>query len=298
MSELTDCINNLSAENILRGAVKRGIGPFYLNTMGLSSFGCAEYETVYNAFTTPPDSTRNTIYDTMVCALVDSKHWYRFDAFYFHAAHTNGASEALINWINPGTNDATLHGTVLPPAFTIDQGFLGNGSNNYVDYNFIPSTHGINYTQNSASQILYIRTDVSSAAGRHGIYNCTDNFDCAMQNRNGANAFIKTNDDTNFAGAIPGGDGMLINTRTAASGVGCKKLYRNKVAIVSGSTASLGNPTHSFFSLAANQNGAPIAQKADQVAMAAYADGFTQSDVDTVSDIVNAAMTSLGTNVY
>lgn len=39
MSELTDCINNLSAENILRGATKKG---FYINTMGLGGWTPAD----------------------------------------------------------------------------------------------------------------------------------------------------------------------------------------------------------------------------------------------------------------
>lgn len=42
MSELIDCINNLSAENILRGATKKG-PPFYIKTIGLSVDPCEDY---------------------------------------------------------------------------------------------------------------------------------------------------------------------------------------------------------------------------------------------------------------
>jgi len=303
MSELINCINNLSAKDIIKSIAKTTNGtPFYLQTTGLGGFLCAEYGTVYEAFTTKPDATRSTIYDTMVCALVASGHWARIDSFYFHAAHTSANSEALINWKNPGTYDATLKdalGGVAFPIFTIDQGFLGNGTANYIDYNWIPSVHGSNFTRNSASQILYIRTNVSSASGRHGIDGSADLADCAMQNRNGVNAFIQTNDNSNEAGGVSSqGAGLWINTRTAASGAGAKRLYQNKVAKINGIVASTGNPTNKFFSLAANNDGVPQAYKADQVAVAAYADGFAQADVDTVSDIINAAMTSLGTNVY
>jgi len=298
MSELINCINNLSAKEIIKSIAKTANGtPFYLQTTGLGGFLCAEYETVYNGFTTKPDAARSTIYDTMVCALVASGHWTRIDAFYFHAAHTNGASESLINWKNPGTNDATIHGLV-PPAFTIDEGFLGDGVNGFINYNWIPATHGVNYVRNSASQILYIRTDVSSALGRHGIDGSADTFDCSIQNRNGVNAFIQMNDTSNEAGGVASGAGMFINTRTAASGAGSKILYQNKLIEVNASVASLGVPTHSFYSLGANNDDVVSGPRADQVSMAAYADGFVQADVDTVSDIINAAMTSLGTNVY
>jgi len=252
----------------------------------------SQYQTVYNAFTTKPNAARDVIYNTMVKALVDGAYWPRFDTFHFHAAHINSAGEAHINWKLPGTYNSTAYNA---PTFTADQGILGNGTTQYIDYNFTPSVNGINFIQDSASHILYIRTNIASD-GYHGTRLNADfkNYATRPQSAIGA-AGIFTNDNTLVPVANTDGSGLYFNTRTAAA---VKKLYRNKVAIIETTTASIGVPTNKFFSLAYNANGAAGGFRADQIAIHILMNGCSQADVTAISDILNAAMTSLGTNVY
>lgn len=253
--------------------------------------GIAEYFTVYEAFATKPNAAKNTIYNNMVKGLVDGGYWARMDGFYFHAAHINTGGEAHINWKLPGTFNSTAFNA---PTFTIDQGILGNGTNQYIDYNWIPSVNGVNYIQDSASQILYIRTNVTSA-GQHGIDAIEGTQVALIPKYTNSEAYIKTNDNTWITVANTDGSGLYFNTRTAAA---VNKLYRNKTAIINGTTASTGVPTKKMFSLAFNQDGVAKGFRADQLAIAIYMDGCSQADVTAISDILNAAMTSLGTNIY
>lgn len=73
-------------------------------------------------------------------------------------------ADALINWVDPGTYDATYSGS---PSFTVDQGIATDGSTNYIDLNFNPSTAGGNYAQNDASFGMWCLT-ANSGAGAGG----------------------------------------------------------------------------------------------------------------------------------
>ena len=119
--------------------------------------GGSAYLVVYDSFTTKPSASVAAAQRTMVDSLVSADVWRKLDTFYLFAAHTNGDGEALLNWIDPGTNDATL---VNAPAFVALEGFTGDDAAAYINSNFNPSTDGVYYSLNSASIHCYIRTDV------------------------------------------------------------------------------------------------------------------------------------------
>ncbi len=100
---------------------------------------------IFQAFTTPPTTQQQRLYDQFVRALKSSGVWPILDAIYLFAAANSQA--ALINLKNPGTFNATA---VSSPTFTSNQGFTGNGTSSYVNSNFTPSTAGGNFQQNSA----------------------------------------------------------------------------------------------------------------------------------------------------
>jgi len=118
---------------------------------------CAEYGAVYMAMTNPPDADIAGQQDIMVRALVAGGVWTLLDVFYLFAQQSNAAGEALINWINPAVFTATLHGTINP-AFTSLEGFTGNPAQGaYINSNYNPTPHGVNYTLNNACYGTYIR---------------------------------------------------------------------------------------------------------------------------------------------
>ena len=139
---------------------------------------CTEYQAVYDAFTTKPDAATAAIWNTCVETWVDNGEWATKDVIYVYAAHTNGAGEALINWKNPGAFNATAYNA---PTFTANEGFTGDGAADYIDCNWNPSVNGVNYVQNSASQIIYIR-NTGQGAG-HGANGNTDNKNLYLNSR-------------------------------------------------------------------------------------------------------------------
>ena len=181
------------------------------------------------------------------------------------------------------------------PTFTAYEGFTGNGTTQYIDCNWNPAANGVNYTQNSASQIIYIRTNIA-AAKWHGTGVNLDSKDILLNPRdNGGQAIIRTNDATsiNNAGSNDG-DGMFINNRTAAA---VKKLYRNKVAIINGTTASTGVPTKNPYCLAYNDDDVAAGFRADQVACYAFGAGLSQTAVNTITDAVETCMDAMGSGI-
>ena len=251
---------------------------------------CPEYRAVYDAYTTKPSDAVAAIDNTMVVGLVSDGVWAKLGVVWVYASHTNGAGEALINWKLPGTFDATAYNA---PTFTAYEGFLGNGTTQYIDCNWNPSVSGVNYTQNSASMIMYIRTDVNSGGG-HGSYLNTDGIDCLLYPRYSGNAYIRINDAT--AGSIVSADGrgMFINTRTA---VDVKKLYKNKVAIIESTTASTGVLAHSPYCLAYNDDDVAKGFRADQVSLYAFGSGLTQTDVNNITDRFETRMDALSSGI-
>jgi hypothetical protein len=90
---ITSFVNGQSQINVISG--------------GTPSF-CAEYQAVYDAYTTKPSDAVATIYNTMVEKLVAAGLWStQWDIVRGYGMTTNDAGEALINWINPSTFGAT-----------------------------------------------------------------------------------------------------------------------------------------------------------------------------------------------
>jgi len=134
-----------------------------------------EYQVVYNAMTNKPSADVAAAQDILVRALVADGIWAKLDVFYVFAQESNAASEALINWINPGTNNATivLGGGSMP--FVSLEGLAGDAANSYVNSNYNPSTDATNYAQDSASIGLYSRTDGQKASTIEAGLNDADN---------------------------------------------------------------------------------------------------------------------------
>jgi hypothetical protein len=258
---------------------------------------CAEYQAVYDAYTTKPDDATATIYNTMVEKLVAAGLWStQWDIVRGYGMTTNAAGEALINWINPATFGATAYNA---PTFTALQGFAFNGTTQYISQIWVPSTNGVRYTRNSASQVLYIRTTTQKNA-RFGVYGSTDTKDMSLNPSTITTgyALIRTNDQTNTTlSTLTNSAGLFVNTRVAASGVGSKLLYRNGVNLISVNVASTGVPTHSPYTGAGNTDNVAQGFREDQVFFEAWGAGLSQAQVTTLNTIIEEAADALGVGV-
>lgn len=106
---------------------------------------------VISAMVPAPDQDRRDLITTAINTLVDAGVWDKLDSLQVYAAHSQQAG--LIDWKRLGTV-ATITSS---SAFTVDVGFVGDGTN-YIDTKFVPSTDGTNYTLNNASFGLWLHT--------------------------------------------------------------------------------------------------------------------------------------------
>jgi hypothetical protein len=125
---------------------------YVVSEASVSTFS-TQYQAVYDSWTTKPAIDVAIIQDTMVRAWIASGFWASTDVIYVFAVHTNDASEALINWKSPGTNDAILTGAT----FTAYEGFTGDGASTYLQADFEAANDAVNFTQNDASVGIYNR---------------------------------------------------------------------------------------------------------------------------------------------
>jgi hypothetical protein len=259
---------------------------------GLSSaiFG-TEYQAVYDSFTTKPNSSVASAQNTMVESLVNSGVWAKLDVFYVLAGHTNGAGESLINWLNPGTFDATA---VNSPTFTAFEGFAGDGATSYIDLNYNPAANGINYSQDDAVMGLYNRSDNAAAGGNMGVFDGTGDY--LINTRNATNnAAARINDDITLVVANANGQGMYFINRSASN---VREYYKNKSIIANDSQASSGINSSNVFALALNNNsGTAINFKTDQLSMLVVGGCLTQTDVNNFTDAFEGYMDSQGKGV-
>ena len=198
-----------------------------------------ESEAIFAAMGTQPSDARKRIIDNLVRGLKDDGIWDILDFLYVLAAHAENSS--LINWLNPGTFDATnVHST----AYTVDQGYTGDGANDYLNTNYNPNTDGINYLQDDASAGVYVMTNVDEAARDFG-GNDGANFTYILP-RLANNTWIRLNAAGASSVANIDSRGFFIISRLDATDDDC---YKNKVKIIDGSTASSGFSSANFFTL-------------------------------------------------
>ncbi len=258
-----------------------------LGTKGLIKSGSpfpTEYKAIYDQYTTKPNSLEANAWSAFVKTLVDSGDWNELDLLLIFASHINNDSEALIDWINPEGDKASL---INSPTFTKNEGFTGNGSNAYINTNYNPSVDGVKYSQNSASLGIYCRTNVQESIFDFGLSASSKTYG-QLRNASG-NYLFRINDSSNLSGVNSDSRGMYILKRTGAT---AREAYKNKVSLGSDSASSSGVANLDFYVLSLNNNGSPTGYSTKQIAM--FFAGSANINVDTITDAFETAMDALG----
>ena len=249
-----------------------------------------DFQAVYDAFTTKPSSTYGGYWNTMVESI--GTYWDSLDVFYFYAVHTNGDGEALINWTNPGTYDATAYNA---PTFTAYEGFTGDGSSAYIDCNWNPSANGVNFVQNSASAGCYVRTNkqedravIGVVEGLNGVYIYPRDNSYV-----GDKILSKLNDDTYSEVSNTDSRGMFITSRLQASD---KYVYKNASGTQHIET-STSIPNLNLFALAINSAGSPCEVSTNQISCAFAGAGLSQTAVNVITDAIETCMDSMSKGI-
>jgi predicted secreted protein len=234
---------------------KNEISSYSLELQGSGVYGgyVSQYQTIYNAMTNKPASAVALAQNTMVASLISAGIWSKLDVFYVLAQYSNADSEALINWINPGTYDITLGGTPSP-SFVSLEGFTSNGSNGYLDTNWNPSTHGVNFIQDDAGVFAYLRTNVADTSRDFGAQNGSNIVN--VYPRDGSDASRSTLNCT--ASTYKAGEtdtrGLWYLHRDNSAN---HSAYRNGSLLNTTANASTGVPNAEMWLLCHNNAGSP-----------------------------------------
>lgn len=170
-------------------------------------------QTLIAAMTTPPSGARRKLICQTVRGIEATGAWQVCDAIHVYAASTSQA--ALLNWIKPGSLNATNSGA----SFTVDRGLAGDASSTFVDTNVNPALT-TNFSQDSATLAGWALTQASTnnamlgwaVAGGNGAY---------LAPRVAANAFqANVNNALTGTGSFSNSDGRGLYSvrRTASSG--------------------------------------------------------------------------------
>ena len=250
------------------------------------------YTAIYDAYTgTIPDAAQSAAQQTMVDTLVASGVWAKFDVLWVMA---NGDDPNMsLNWVNPGTYDASSVGL---PTFEAWEGITGNGSSSYTNHNWIPATHGKKFKQDDASIGYYCRTNSDLTDDYElGTLSSTNTGAIMITGRTGSDALIRMNSADAVAVAHTNSSGLFVGNRTSSTKI---DLWHNKVKIVDQQTvASNGLSAEELFSSCYNSDGAATAHSTRQMSMVFAGSHMTQADVESLTDAFEVYMDFLGKGV-
>jgi hypothetical protein len=228
--------------SIISPAIMRG-GPVPID---------ADAQLIFDAFTTPPTDARKITINTCVLALKAAGVWSALDILYVLAAAD--AQAARINWKNPGVKTLTA---VNAPAFAADRGYTGNGTSSRLDTAWVPSTDGVNFTQDNASMWIWSRTSGQSALYDQG--NISGAFLSALKLRGTTDVLTAyLNDAGTNVSSVTDASGFFGVQRPAAAS---KKVWRNGSQIGTAGTATTGIPPTAQWGLGANGSGFSVREE-------------------------------------
>lgn len=180
------------------------------------------------------------------------------------------------------------------PSFTPYQG-VTSASGKYLDLVYVPSTNGVNYTQNSASLGAYILTSTAAGYDMGAKTNATNTFGTFISKFTDNKFYVAVNDVALRSAANAGtSQGMFIANRTASNSY---KLWKNSSAVVTATAASSGVPAHKFVLGAYNLNGTITEPTTRQYAFWFVGAGLTDGEISILTTIIERYMDAIGIGV-
>ena len=176
----------------------------------------SDAQTIFDAFTTPPSAQRKIDINTCVVSLKSNSLWTKLDGLWMFAAADEQAS--LINWKNPGTFNATQVEPTTAITFNADQGYTGNGSDNYIKTNLTLNTGGLNFTEDSASYGVWSRSTAQAATSLMAANTAGGAWSALIVPRNGSDQALARNNQAAAGGeatasSVTDGSGLLSFSR-------------------------------------------------------------------------------------
>jgi hypothetical protein len=233
---------------------------------------------------------RSTLLYQLIDGLLSDNLWTKIDRLLLHAAENT--QSALIDLVTRSVATA-----VNSPTFTVDRGYTFNGSTNYLDSNFNPSTAGGAYSLDSASISSYMRTvPTGSTSGTAiGTYVGGVSIGYIYNYAVGGWTYVSINDAFGLQDNVVPTPSFVTLTRTASN---LRVEYKNGVSIFSDAQASTSLPTNNYWIGALNNAGSFSNGFVGQIAATVIGGGLTATDAANLSSRINTYMTAIGANVY
>lgn len=242
-----------------------------------------EYDTVYAAFATKPHDTIADLQEALVYSLDTAGYWDRMDILYVLASHTE--ADGLINWISPSEYTAT---NVSSTTWAQWIGFTGDGTADYLNTNWNPSTDGVNYTQDDGSVGIYVSQDIQEDnVYVFGAYNGTNQTYFRPRSTTGGLGGAINSNLTFAAAGVSTAVGLWIVTRTASNAT---EVYQDGTSMDSDTDASVGLPNNDMGIL--NRIGGN-GFSSNTVMLFFAMDGMTDAEAIEISDIINIYITAI-----
>lgn len=205
----------------------------------------AYFDEVVSRGGTVSDTMKQKISDGIVY-LKGTGDWDLIDRLFI--VKNSSAIAALTSIKNPTSTAATV---VNSPTFTADVGYAFNGTTQYMNANFIPSSDGVNYTQNSAWFGRGIASNVDGAYVDMAVSDGTRTS--LIEDPTGGTAYFAVNSGfTYVTAAVSTTNSHTHAIRTASNDIDGFKGGTQ----YNGTTVSNGLPTRTFYVAAYNNNGA------------------------------------------
>nr|WP_250565384.1 hypothetical protein [Adonisia turfae] len=196
-------------------------------------------------------------------------------------------------WMNNPSTSAINNGA----SFTAREGFTGNGSNAYIDTGFNPAS-GANYTLNSASLGVYIRTNISEDAYDIGAQaNSSNDRNYVISRWGDGNHYAQINDGSGGSWTVASSSdsrGFWLSSRTSAT---FKETYQNAVSQDTDSSASDGLASRNIYVLALNNGGVRAGESSKQVGFVWIGGGLSEAEISALNTRVTTLLTAFGANI-
>lgn len=213
------------------------------------------------------------------------------DYFDFMYLMANETEEVAARNLIKRSHDLTQVNDV---AFTVFEGFTGDGSADYLNTNYNPTSDKVNVAQNDVSYGIYSRT---GRAASNSAYSGANDGVALMVNlfRATNTARFRLNSGADFSLiANTSSQGFFIGNRNASDDIDG---YKNYTLSSQGTIASTGMPNLNMFLLAYNNSGTPLGYDAVQLSFAYLGEGLTDTEVRQITNSVEFYMDAIGAGV-
>jgi hypothetical protein len=255
-----------------------------------------EVEAYITGLTTPLSSTQigklNTFVRALKTGLGISALSDAFDVMYILAGET--AESSLKNLVK-NAHHATA---VNSPDFTALEGFTGNGTTSYINTNYIPNLHKINFALDYASLGIYIRNNTSGDIvdmGARDAYFINRTY--IQSKASTSTSYGNVNQNNGYATSpllVPTSIGMTIYNRLSSTILNHSK---NKTISTNIEYASSGIPSYSVTIGALNTADVISLFTTRQYSFAFMGKGLTNENIITLVNAIEAYMDSNGKGV-